>query len=105
MEVNDLYLQLITCHGERYTYIKEHWHCFKIIKYLIPELDNQAFIGAGVHPAPFHYVDVNCRCGDLWSLIHNEVKHIVFPKESDLTSIVEFLRLGGAEYGYPDYNA
>ncbi len=102
---NDSYLQIIICRGEAYRYLQEHFYSFNIHAYPTSYLDCYALVGAGAYFSPFTNADVECRCAGLWRDLCKEAKSIIFPKECDLTPMVKFLQMGGAGYGYPNYNA
>ncbi|MFA5959082.1 MAG: hypothetical protein WC785_01020 [Tatlockia sp.] len=103
---NGQYLQIITCRGEAYRYLQKHRYRFNVVAYPMPAPPNfHALIGAGSYFSPFTYADMDCRCAGLWADFNREGTSIIFSKNCDLTQLVEFLRLGGLGYGYPNYNA
>ncbi|WP_392538585.1 hypothetical protein [Legionella sp. 227] len=103
--MNNSHIQLITFRSEAYHWIKENVSRFKLILCLIPASQGfLAIIGAGAYFSPLLFDDIDCRCGMLWCDL-SQAKYKIFPKECDITPIVEFLRLGGVGYGYSKYNA
>ena len=107
----DQYVQSIIVRGGARRFLEENLYRFEPITCIpSPDFVTLNIIGAGEYFRPFIQTDIECRCieryGDIFKKLNLHAKiNNPFPKECDLTSIVEFLRLGGTGYGYPEYNA
>ena len=108
--VNTQYFQFITVRGAARRYLEKNMHHFVPMIYILsPDTDTLSITGGGEYFRTFVQVGIACICSEVSSDIFKTLGispkgNKPFPKECDLTPIVEFLRLGGAEYGYPDYN-
>lgn len=109
--VNNQYFQTITVRGEAKKYLLKHLSQFHPPTILPSSEEDILYLaGAGNHFPLYLQDNIVCRCSDLCSDVFKALEssskgNKPFPKECDLTPIVEFLRLGGTGYGYPDYNA
>lgn len=98
------YFQSIIVKGTARRYILDNMERFESLPCLSPDPDTLFFIGAGEYFPPFIQSDVWGKCSEKCTDVFKKLKlhpkvNEPFPKECDLTPIVEFLRLGGL-YGY-----
>lgn len=98
------YFQSIIVKGAAGRYILDNIERFELLPCLSSEPDTLFFIGAGEYFSPLIQSDVKCECSEKCSDVFKKLKlrpkvNEPFPKECDLTPIVEFLVLGGL-YGY-----
>lgn len=108
--INNQYFQTVTVSGEAKNYLLKHLNHFNLPIPPSSEKDALYFEGAGKHFPPYLHENIECKCieqyGDVFKKLNLHPKvNKPFPKAYDLTPIVEFLKLGGTGYGYPDYNA
>lgn len=109
--VFDQQLQSVIVWGEPRRYLENNMRYFDSLA-IVPSLDRDklTIIGAGEYFKSFIQEGIECRCIERYGNIFKRMNlhprvDDPFPKECDLTPVVEFLRLGGTGYGYPEYNA
>jgi hypothetical protein len=98
------YFQSVIVKGAARRYILDNRERFELFHCLLSDPDTLFFIGAGEYFSPLIQSDVKCECSEKCTDVFKKLKlspkvNEPFPKECDLTPIVEFLRLGGL-YGY-----
>lgn len=89
--------------NQYFQYILDKMERFEFPPCLSADPDTLLFIRAGKYFSPFIQYNVLGKCSDVFKKLKLHPKaNEPFPKESDLTPIVELLRLGGM-YGVEVY--